>query len=122
MTISLTWVDAFTDRPFAGNPAGVCLLEEPLADSTMQSLAAELGIAETAFVTPADHAAPSGCAGSPPWSRSTCAVTPRWPRPTRCGPTGWSTAPPPVTFHTRSGPLVAASRATSSNSTSRPTR
>jgi PhzF family phenazine biosynthesis protein len=53
MPVSLTWVDAFTDRPFAGNPAGVCLLEEPLPDSTMQSLAAELGIAETAFVIPA---------------------------------------------------------------------
>jgi PhzF family phenazine biosynthesis protein len=53
MTVSLTWVDAFTDKPFAGNPAGVCLLDEPLSVSTMQSLAAELGIAETAFVTPA---------------------------------------------------------------------
>ncbi len=52
MPVSLTWIDAFTDRPFAGNPAGVCLLEEPLPDSTMQSLATELGIAETAFVTP----------------------------------------------------------------------
>ena len=52
MSISLTWVDAFTDTPFAGNPAGVCLLEEPLPAATMQSLATELGIAETAFVTP----------------------------------------------------------------------
>jgi PhzF family phenazine biosynthesis protein len=52
MSVSLTWVDAFTDTKYAGNPAGVCLLDEPLDDSTMQSLAAELGIAETAFVTP----------------------------------------------------------------------
>ena len=52
MSVSLTWVDAFTDTPFAGNPAGVCLLEEPLPAATMQSLATELGIAETAFVTP----------------------------------------------------------------------
>jgi predicted PhzF superfamily epimerase YddE/YHI9 len=52
MSVSLTWVDAFTDTPFAGNPAGVCLLDESLPVSTMQSLAAELGIAETAFVTP----------------------------------------------------------------------
>ena len=52
MSVSLTWVDAFTDAPFAGNPAGVCLLDEALPVSTMQSLAAELGIAETAFVTP----------------------------------------------------------------------
>jgi predicted PhzF superfamily epimerase YddE/YHI9 len=29
MSVSLTWVDAFTDALFAGNPAGVCLLDEP---------------------------------------------------------------------------------------------
>jgi PhzF family phenazine biosynthesis protein len=52
MPVSLTWVDAFTDTPYAGNPAGVCLLSEPLPAETMQSLAAELGIAETAFVVP----------------------------------------------------------------------
>jgi PhzF family phenazine biosynthesis protein len=50
MPVSLTWVDAFTTTPFAGNPAGVCLLEEPLPADEMQSLATELGIAETAFV------------------------------------------------------------------------
>jgi predicted PhzF superfamily epimerase YddE/YHI9 len=43
--IPLTWVDAFSDVPFAGNPAGVCLLAEPLEDATMQSIAYELGIA-----------------------------------------------------------------------------
>src|SRR5271154_6803077 len=52
VSVSLTWVDAFTDTRFAGNPAGVCLLHEPLPAATMQSLAAELGIAETAFVVP----------------------------------------------------------------------
>jgi predicted PhzF superfamily epimerase YddE/YHI9 len=52
MSVSLTWVDAFTDTPFAGNPAGVCLLEEALPAERMQSLATELGIAETAFVVP----------------------------------------------------------------------
>ena len=30
MTIPLAWVDAFSDVPFGGNPAGVCLLEEAL--------------------------------------------------------------------------------------------
>ena len=39
MTVSLTWVDAFTDTRFAGNPAGVCLLDAPLTAPTMQSLA-----------------------------------------------------------------------------------
>jgi PhzF family phenazine biosynthesis protein len=56
MTVSLTWVDAFTDRPFAGNPAAVCLLEQPWPESRMQSLAFELGISETAFVVPTGNA------------------------------------------------------------------
>ena len=55
MSVSLTWVDAFTDTRYAGNPAGVCLLDEPLPAETMQSLAAELGIAETAFVVPSSE-------------------------------------------------------------------
>ena len=52
MTVPITWVDAFTDRPFSGNPAAVCLLEQPLPEARMQSLAFELGISETAFVVP----------------------------------------------------------------------
>ncbi|MEU4802191.1 PhzF family phenazine biosynthesis protein [Actinosynnema sp. NPDC023587] len=43
-------VDAFTDRAFAGNPAGVVLLDEPADDAWMQSVAAEMKHAETAFV------------------------------------------------------------------------
>ena len=43
-------VDAFTDQPFKGNPAGVCLLEAPLAVKDMQAIAKELGLSETAFV------------------------------------------------------------------------
>ena len=46
-------VDAFTDTVFRGNPAGVCLLEHPLADALMQSIAAENNLSETAFVSPA---------------------------------------------------------------------
>jgi PhzF family phenazine biosynthesis protein len=46
-------VDAFTDRPFGGNPAAVCLLGEPSPDAWMQSVAAEMNLAETAFVLPA---------------------------------------------------------------------
>ena len=45
-------VDAFTDTVFRGNPAGVCLLEHPLSDALMQSIAAENNLAETAFVSP----------------------------------------------------------------------
>lgn len=44
-------VDAFTDRPFQGNPAGVCILEAPIADDLMQKVAMEMNHAETAFLT-----------------------------------------------------------------------
>jgi PhzF family phenazine biosynthesis protein len=42
-------IDAFTDRPFSGNPAGVCPLEAWLQDSEMQNIAAENNLPETAF-------------------------------------------------------------------------
>ncbi len=45
-------VHAFTDRLFAGNPAGVCILDKWLPDQTMQSIAAENNLAETAFIVP----------------------------------------------------------------------
>ena len=43
-------VDAFTDKLFTGNPAGVCLLDEWPDSQIMQSIAAENNLAETAFV------------------------------------------------------------------------
>ncbi|SFW61836.1 PhzF family phenazine biosynthesis protein [Amycolatopsis australiensis] len=46
-------VDAFTDRAFAGNPAGVVLLDEPADPAWMQAVAAEMKHAETAFVVTA---------------------------------------------------------------------
>jgi PhzF family phenazine biosynthesis protein len=49
MKIRLFHVDAFTSRPFAGNPAAVCPLESWLDDATMQSIAAENNLSETAF-------------------------------------------------------------------------
>ncbi|MCL4118687.1 UNVERIFIED_CONTAM: hypothetical protein GTU68_027631 [Idotea baltica] len=48
-------VDAFTDLPFKGNPAGVCLLNEELTFQNMLSIAKELGLSETAFVLPLPH-------------------------------------------------------------------
>ena len=47
-------VDAFADRPFAGNPAAVMLLDDWLEDATLQAIAAENNLAETAFVVAAD--------------------------------------------------------------------
>lgn len=43
-------VDAFTDMPFKGNPAGVCLLDGEMPVSTMLDIAVELNFSETAFV------------------------------------------------------------------------
>lgn len=47
-------VDAFTDELFKGNQAGVCLLDEWLDDETMQNIASENNLAETAFVVKRD--------------------------------------------------------------------
>ena len=49
MKLPLYQIDAFTGRLFAGNPAAVCPLEEWLDASTMQSIAAENNLSETAF-------------------------------------------------------------------------
>ncbi len=43
-------VDSFTGKPFAGNPAAVCVLNEKLSDHQMLSIAKELGFSETAFI------------------------------------------------------------------------
>lgn len=48
-------MDAFTDRPFAGNPAGVCPLPGPADPGWMQRVATELKHSETAFVRPVDE-------------------------------------------------------------------
>jgi len=46
----ITQVDAFADRPFAGNPAAVCILPGPADAGWMQSVARELNLSETAFL------------------------------------------------------------------------
>jgi PhzF family phenazine biosynthesis protein len=48
-TLPLYQVDAFTNRPFAGNPAAVCPLEGPLPEALMQDVACENNLSETAF-------------------------------------------------------------------------
>lgn len=49
MRFAFYWIDAFADRPFAGNPAGVVPLEAWPEAALMQQLAFEHGLAETAF-------------------------------------------------------------------------
>ncbi|WP_306322616.1 MULTISPECIES: PhzF family phenazine biosynthesis protein [unclassified Streptomyces] len=100
-------VDAFTDRPFAGNPAGVLLLDAFPDDAWLQSVALEVNHAETAFA----HPLPEG--GEADWAL-------RWFTPATevnmCGHATLATAhvlhstgvtQGPVRFATLSGVLVA---------------
>jgi PhzF family phenazine biosynthesis protein len=52
MRIPLYQVDAFTNRLFRGNPAAICPLKEWLPDETLQAIAAENNLAETAYYIP----------------------------------------------------------------------
>ena len=102
-------VDAFTDRPFAGNPAAVSLLKGWPEDTWMQSVAAEMNLSETAFA----------------WNRDDGVCPLRWFTPTvevdLCGHATLATAhilyengiaKPGTTirFETRSGILTAEQR------------
>ncbi|MER6983511.1 PhzF family phenazine biosynthesis protein [Streptomyces carpinensis] len=100
-------VDAFTDRPFAGNPAGVLLLDAFPQDDWLQKVALEVNHAETAFA----HRLPEG--GDADWAL-------RWFTPATevamCGHATLATAhvlhttgahTGPVRFATRSGILIA---------------
>ena len=50
MKQTIIQVDAFTERPFQGNPAAVCLLDAPQNDNWMQLVAREMNLSETAFL------------------------------------------------------------------------
>ncbi|ONI79862.1 oxidoreductase [Actinosynnema sp. ALI-1.44] len=103
-------IDAFTDRPFSGNPAAVCLLEREWPDETwMRQVAFEMNLSETAFAHPLDD--------------GTADYALRWFTPEvevpLCGHATLATAhalrsdgnaPATVRFATRSGVLVAHSR------------
>ena len=107
MTIPLAWVDAFSDAPFGGNPAGVCLLDKPLDEARMQAIAFELGIAETAFLVPGDEPTTFGLRWfSPATEIDLCGhATLASAHALRQWGTVDGTAP--LTFHTKSGPLHA---------------
>uniref|UniRef100_A0A3Q2Y1X9 Phenazine biosynthesis-like protein domain containing 2 n=1 Tax=Hippocampus comes TaxID=109280 RepID=A0A3Q2Y1X9_HIPCM len=51
MEIPIFIVDAFTNLPFKGNPAAVCLLKHELRDELYQKIAAEMNLSETVFIT-----------------------------------------------------------------------
>ncbi|MFQ5607267.1 MAG: PhzF family phenazine biosynthesis protein [Candidatus Zixiibacteriota bacterium] len=48
-------VDSFTDKPFSGNPAAVCVMDSPADESWMQSVAREMNLSETAFLYPVER-------------------------------------------------------------------
>src|SRR5688572_17284107 len=50
MSLRITQVDAFTNRPFAGNPAAVCILPNAAEPAWMLNVAREMNLAETAFL------------------------------------------------------------------------
>jgi len=125
MGVAIYQVDAFTDRPFAGNPAAVC----PLPAATfpeaawMQALAAEMNLSETAFLVRRTAAAPGGVADVAPGTTAEYGL--RWFTPAieveLCGHAtlaaahllweiGAVAAAAPIRFHTLSGVLGAARR------------
>jgi len=55
MQVPIYIVDAFTDQPFSGNPAAVCLLDGPASEGWMRWVAAEMNLSETAFLHPEDE-------------------------------------------------------------------
>jgi PhzF family phenazine biosynthesis protein len=54
MPVRIVQVDSFTAKPWAGNPAAVCVLAEPREDAWMRNVAAEMNLSETAFLHPHD--------------------------------------------------------------------
>jgi PhzF family phenazine biosynthesis protein len=55
MVHTLHVIDAFTDVPFRGNPAAVCVVDEPEDEGWMQRVAREMNLSETAFVRPIER-------------------------------------------------------------------
>lgn len=55
MSILFFIVDTFSNKPFHGNPAGVCILPGPVDEKWMQRVAHEVGVSETAFVLKQGH-------------------------------------------------------------------
>jgi PhzF family phenazine biosynthesis protein len=56
MRLQLFYLDAFTNQPYSGNPAAVCLLNSWLDDGSLRKVAAENNLSATAFLVPGDQA------------------------------------------------------------------
>jgi PhzF family phenazine biosynthesis protein len=109
MPLPLFCVDAFTDKPFTGNPAAVCLLPRPADEHWMQSVATEMNLSETAFVTPIEQAVFGLRWFTPAAEVDLCghatlaAAHVLWETSAVAGAN-------PIRFHTRSGELVCSRR------------
>ena len=128
MSVPCFQVDAFSDGPFTGNPAAVCLLSHEASPAWMQAVAAEMNLAETAFVSPMPLAAsgrparspPGNCVGLLPRSKSNFAGTPHWRQPAPCmraapsATTNPSPLRPPAEHSPQLGSMPAATRSWSS--------
>jgi predicted PhzF superfamily epimerase YddE/YHI9 len=57
-------VDAFTDKPFSGNPAGVCILTKKVSEDWMKKVAREINLSETAFLLPQEDKAKDQAVGT----------------------------------------------------------
>lgn len=77
MKLPLYIIDAFTDRPMTGNPAGVCPLDGWLPAAVMQAIASEMNLSETVFFAPR----PDGDGGGQ--EAGTRSYDLRWFTPTR---------------------------------------
>ena len=103
MELKLYQVDAFTDRPFAGNPAAVIPLRQWLPEAAMQAIALENNLSETAFFVPCDDGDFDLRWFTPVVEVALCGhatLATAWVLFNRLGQTGNA-----VTFHTKSGPL-----------------
>ncbi len=111
MAIAIYQVDAFTDRPFAGNPAGVCPLPAFPAADWMRAVAAEMNLAETAFVVRHESPAGGGVELDLRWFTPTIEVKLCGHATLAAAHLLWEIGAVPagegITFHTLSGPLGA---------------
>ena len=72
-------VDAFTNKPFSGNPAAVCVMESWPSEESMMKLAMENNLSETAFIVKEETG--YHLRWFTPEQRWGCADTRHWPRP-----------------------------------------
>lgn len=110
MKLPIYQIDAFASAVFTGNPAAVCPLERWLPDATMQAIAAENNLAETAFFVPrADGPGADGRDYDLRWFTPEAEVDLCGHATLASGHVVFTTLEPgrgSVTFHSKSGPLI----------------